>query len=215
MATQPSAKPSKRAAQAAETKRRLIEVAIEVFSEKEYEQVAVTDIAARAEVAHGLLFHYFGNKRGIYLAAVRTTAAQLNDAFEFEQGAAPVELVRTALRQHLEYLREHRGLALRLVLGGRGADPEAWEVYEKARWNAVEAFATVAGVDADNAALRLVGRTVVAAIDEAVVQWLDDTDSFDPDHLIVWMQSLIVACMKTTSILDPSVDLTEAIAHFE
>ena len=68
MVSQPSdVKLGKRAAQKAETKRRLISIAVEVFAENDYDQVTVADIAERAGVAHGLLFHYFKSKRGIYL----------------------------------------------------------------------------------------------------------------------------------------------------
>ncbi|MEH3157230.1 MAG: helix-turn-helix domain containing protein [Gordonia paraffinivorans] len=132
-------------------------MAIEVFSDTDYDQVAVADIAARAKVAHGLLFHYFGNKRGIYLAAVRATAEHLNAAFVFEPGSTPRELIHSALEQHLTYLHEHRGLALRLVLGGRGVDAEAWEIYEAARWQALGAFAGLLGLETTDPALRLVG----------------------------------------------------------
>lgn len=206
-----SPKPTKRAAQAAETKARLIDVAIEVFSDTDYDQVAVADIAARAKVAHGLLFHYFGNKRGIYLAAVRATAEQLNAAFTFEPGATPREMIHGALEQHLAYLHEHRGLALRLVLGGRGVDSEAWEIYEAGRWHALEAFAGLLGLETTNQALRVVGRAAVSAIDEAVVQWLDDTDVIDAQRLVAWMEALIVACLGTAPVLDETFDLDRAI----
>jgi AcrR family transcriptional regulator len=207
----PSRKPTKRAAQAAETRARLIDVAIEVFSDTDYEQVAVAEIAARAKVAHGLLFHYFGNKRGIYLAAVRATAEQLNAAFTFEPGATPREMIRGALGQHLAYLHQHRGLALRLVLGGRGVDAEAWEIYEAGRWQALEAFAGLLGLETTNPALRVVGRAAVGAIDEAVVQWLDDTDTVDANRLLAWMEALIVACLGTAPVLDETFDLDGAL----
>lgn len=206
-----SRKPTKRAAQAAETRARLIDVAIEVFSDTDYDQVAVADIAARARVAHGLLFHYFGNKRGIYLAAVRATAEQLNAAFTFEPGSTPRELIHSALEQHLSYLHQHRGLALRLVLGGRGVDSEAWEIFEAARWQALGAFATLLRLDTANPALRVVGRAAVSAIDEAVVQWLDDTDVVDAQRLLAWMEALIVAVLGTAQVLDETFDLDGAL----
>ena len=206
-----SRKPTKRAAQAAETRARLIDVAIEVFSDTDYDQVAVADIAARAKVAHGLLFHYFGNKRGIYLAAVRATAEQLNAAFTFEPGSTPREVIHSALEQHLSYLHQHRGLALRLVLGGRGVDSEAWEIFEAARWQALAAFATLLHLDTANPALRVVGRAAVSAIDEAVVQWLDDTDVVDAQRLLEWMEALIVAVLGTAPVLDETFDLDGAL----
>ena len=54
-----------------------LDVALEAFSATHYEAVAVSDIAASAGVAHGLLFHYFKNKRGLYLAAMEEAAAPI------------------------------------------------------------------------------------------------------------------------------------------
>jgi hypothetical protein len=52
--------------------------------------------------------------------------------FSFQAGLPPSQQLRRALTSNLRYLSRRLGLALRLVLGGRGADPEAWEVFEAA-----------------------------------------------------------------------------------
>ena len=76
-----------RAAQAAETRQRLVSrAAVDLFSARSYDRVAAGDIAKAAGVAHGLLFHYFGSKRGIYLHAIREAVDQLDEAFSFEPG---------------------------------------------------------------------------------------------------------------------------------
>src|SRR5205823_2704255 len=62
---------------AAATRQRLIDVAVHQFAAKPYNEVAVGEIAEQAGVAHGLLFHHFGNKRGIYLEAVREISHRL------------------------------------------------------------------------------------------------------------------------------------------
>jgi AcrR family transcriptional regulator len=214
--SQPSAvKLGKRAAQKAETKQRLISIAVEVFAENDYDQVTVADIAERAGVAHGLLFHYFKSKRGIYLEAVRASAEQMNAAFAAVTGTDAGELLRSALEQHLTYLRDHRGLALRLVLGGRSADPQAWEIYEAARWDVLGGLAMLLGLDQNNRALRFVGRVTVGAIDEASIQWLNNPDDFDLPQLVGWMESLIVACLSSASVLDPGADIAAALASLK
>ncbi|MCL2016613.1 MAG: TetR/AcrR family transcriptional regulator [Defluviitaleaceae bacterium] len=51
-----------------EKKVRILHTAIEVFSEGGFEVASTNEIAKRAGVSKGLLFHYFGNKRELYAA---------------------------------------------------------------------------------------------------------------------------------------------------
>jgi AcrR family transcriptional regulator len=200
-----------RAAQAAETRQRLIAAAVDLFSAHSYEQVAAADIAKAAGVAHGLLFHYFGSKRGIYLEAMREAVQQLDEAFSFEPGLPPVQQVRRALTSNLRYLSRRRGLALRLILGGRGADPEAWEVFEAARWRALGATAAILGLDPENHAWRIAGRAAVAAIDEAIVYWLNNEQPFAQKAMVEYMIELIAAALRSAATLDSRLDTTAAI----
>jgi AcrR family transcriptional regulator len=200
-----------RAAQAAETRQRLIAAAVDLFSAHSYDDVAAADIAKAAGVAHGLLFHYFGSKRGIYLQAIGEAVDQLDEAFSFKAGLPPSQQLRRALTSNLRYLSRRRGLALRLVLGGRGADPEAWEVFEAARWRALGATAAMLGLDPDNHALRITGRAAVAAIDEASVCWLNNQQQFSIETMVEYMIELLAAGMRSAATLDPSLDTTVAI----
>lgn len=43
------------------------------------DDVQVREIVERAEVAHSVVFHHFANKRGLYLAALRTISQRLFD----------------------------------------------------------------------------------------------------------------------------------------
>jgi AcrR family transcriptional regulator len=204
-------KATTRAAQAAETRQRLIAAAVDLFSTRSYDQVAASDIAKAAGVAHGLLFHYFGSKRGIYLQAIREAVDQLDEAFSFEPGLPPSQQVHRALTSNLHYLSRRRGLALRLILGGRGADPEAWEVFEAARWRALGATVAMLGLDPDNQALRITGRAAVAAIDEATVYWLNNEQPFSAETMVEYMIQLLAAGLRSAVIFDPSLDTTVAI----
>ncbi|MEW2017679.1 TetR/AcrR family transcriptional regulator [Rhodococcus sp. NPDC076796] len=210
--TKPAARAVRAAARAAETRQRLIDAAVALFSEADYDKVGVADIVESADVAHGLLFHYFGNKRGIYLESMRATASAMSQAFADIPDSTPDVQIRAALTSHLEYLSVHRGLALRMVLGGRGADPEAWEVFEGARTAVLEAAATRLGLDAGNTGVRLVGRSIVAAIDGATARWLEEDVSIDVEQMVEWLVHLIVACLRTAPVLDSSLNIDDAVA---
>jgi AcrR family transcriptional regulator len=201
-----------RSRQAAETRQRLIDTAVALFAENDYDKVGVGDISKAADVAHGLLFHYFGNKRGIYLEAMRSTAEAMAQAFANIPDTTPDKQIRAALTAHLRYLSDHRGLALRMVLGGRGADPEAWQVFENARTTVLFAAAALLGLDPHNDAMRLIGRTAVAAVDETTARWLDVEDRFDVDVVVEMLVNLIAGCLRAAPFLDPSVDVDHAVA---
>jgi AcrR family transcriptional regulator len=200
-----------RTTQAAETRQRLIAAAVDLFSARSYNQVAASDIAKAAGVAHGLLFHYFGSKRGIYLQAIREAVDQLDEAFSFESDLPPSQQLRRALTSNLRYLSRRRGLALRLVLGGLGADPEAWEVFEAGRWRAIGATVAMLGLDPDNHALRITGRAAVGAIDEATVYWLNNEQQFSVEAMVEYMIQLLADGMRLAAKLDPSLDTTVAV----
>lgn len=48
----------------------MLEAAIKEFAEKGYSAASTNVIAKEAGVAKGLVFHYFGSKKGLYLAAL-------------------------------------------------------------------------------------------------------------------------------------------------
>jgi AcrR family transcriptional regulator len=195
-----------RAEQAAETRRRLLEAAVELFSERNFDDVAAADIARSVGVAHGLLFHYFGSKRGIYLEAMRVAADQMSSNFTPRPGVPPGRQVREALKKHFEYLAAHRGFALRLVLAGRGVDPEAWEVFEARRRHAVEWLLQLLDIDPAGDAMRMMGRAFAGAVDSTAVHWLESGQPFDVDAVVDSLAHIALAAIRAAAQLDPTLD---------
>jgi AcrR family transcriptional regulator len=114
-----------RKAQAEATRGRLLQAAIAAFTARPYDEVAVGDIADAAGTAHGLPFHYFGNKRGLYLEAMREAAQQLARAHTVSGHGAPRARLKAMLLAHFGFMRAHPALAGALLHGGIGANPEA------------------------------------------------------------------------------------------
>jgi AcrR family transcriptional regulator len=204
---------TQRQAQADLTRRALLEAAVEHFSARHFDDVATSDITETAGVAQGLLFHYFGNKRGIYLEALRDAASRLNAATTPPSSdGSPGEQFRRMLRSHLAYLSEHDGLALRLVLGGSGGDPEAWRIFDESRWHTIEWTCRLLELDIARPALRLMLRSCAGALDEATTYWLNNDRPFDPDAMVEVVVELLVTSLRCAAQLDPEVDIGDAVA---
>ena len=204
---------TQRQVQAELTRRKLLDAAVEHFSARHFDDVATSDITQTAGVAQGLLFHYFGNKRGIYLEALRDAANRLNAAATPPpSGGSPAKQVRQMLRAHLAYLSEHDGLALRLVLGGSGGDPEAWEIFDQSRWHTIEWTCQLLGLDVARPALRLMLRSCAGGLDEATTFWLKNDRPFDLDAMVEVIVELLITSLRCAAQLDPEIDIGNAVA---
>ena len=206
------APPKSRKERAQETHDRLIATAVALFSERHYEEVSVSDIAKNAGVAHGVVFHHFGNKRGIYLAAMQGAARKLDMIQRIQPGLPLDQQLLQLLTYHLEFLSTHEGLALRLVLGGRGSDPEAWELFEQGRWRIVEWWCEQLGLNPESHAVRMVMRANIGAMDEATVYWLNAGRPYDVKTMAHALADMAARGLASITVLDPSVDIRAILA---
>ena len=195
-----------------ETRRKLVEAALDLFSTRAYEEVTVGEIAAAAGVAHGLLFHYFDSKRGLYLASLDEAARQLNVAHETDVSAAPGARVRELLTKHLHHLAAHRDLALNLILRG-GNDPEASEMFEADRWKQIRWVCDVLDLDPDNAAIGTTMRAFGAAADDATLRWLQDGQPHQVAAMVEALVEILVGSLHAASRLDPALETRAAIGR--
>lgn len=131
--------PTQRAASLMERKRRLveqriIEAADELFSTHGFENVSVTDIAARADVGRTTFFRYFGDKTEVVFAREREVFDSIATLAGDGLGAArttaeAVQLLRPVVLElcdkvtsdQAEYERHHRLIALHPELQARDA----------------------------------------------------------------------------------------------
>ncbi|MBJ7289928.1 TetR/AcrR family transcriptional regulator [Williamsia sp.] len=201
-----------RSQQKAATRDRMLTAASELFAERDYSDVTIADIAKRAGVAHGLLFHHFSNKEGIYRAVLDRVVAQMDSAFTTPVGADTPTIIRAALRTHLNYLATHRGVALRLIVGRRHPDPTVAAVSDRGRTRALTALAGSLELDPTNRLMQFVGSTLVAAFDEASSWWLNDPDPIHVDALVTSFIELGIGALKGVQNLEGCPDLRGPIA---
>lgn len=95
-----------------EDKRRLLlAAAVRVFARKGYHACRVSDIAAEAGVAHGLLYHYFSSKEEVLQTVFRET------------WSAMLETVRS-VEEASDSAREQLRKVVAIVLGSWRNDPD-------------------------------------------------------------------------------------------
>lgn len=77
----------------------LIAAAVREFAASGYRAASTNTIVEAAGVSKGLLFHYFGDKKGLYLEAVQTCLTELTRRLEERLGSPEADLFQR-LRQY-------------------------------------------------------------------------------------------------------------------
>lgn len=103
------------------------------FAEHPADAFTMDQIAARAGVSKGLLYNYFGGRRGFYVATVEAIAGQVSILTEPESDMAFVDALQRALERYLRWVADHGDVYRVLVQGGLGVDPQVAEIVERLR----------------------------------------------------------------------------------
>lgn len=155
----------------------LLKVGRRLFASHAYDELSIDEIAARAGVAKGLLYYYFGSKRGYYVAVVDAAAAELRDRTATDPGDAPAVRLAAAIDAHLQYIAEHADGYRALISGGVGTDAEVRAIVdaERSRQLALVARA-LTGDRAQPPALRAALEGWMSFLEGVSLDWLAHRD---------------------------------------
>jgi AcrR family transcriptional regulator len=161
-----------------ERRAQILACARRLFSERNYDAVSTTDIAREAGVARGLLHHYFGTKRDLYLEVVRSLMRMPSNPVPLQSPGRGLEVVISeSVERWLQLLERNRGTWLAAIGGrGLGRDPEVEAILDEARERAadrlIEALQTYEASRAP-AELRATIRAYSGLAEAASVEWLE------------------------------------------
>lgn len=185
-----------------ERREQLVRLGAELFAERRYTDVPVDEIADRAGISRGLLFHYFPTKRDFQVAVVewlarrmveRTTSEQADaDIEQAAGGVDPLRMLTNSLNAYLDYVEDNRDAYLALVRGSLGGDESLREIIDRTRTThasvALEMLARI-GIETTGT-VRLAVRGWIAFVEEITVTWLREPDIERSDILGLAMRAL-------------------------
>lgn len=196
-----------------ERRQQILTCARRLFSERNYSSVSSSEIAREAGVARGLLHHYFGTKRDLYLEVVRTVMRMPSNPVPLQSPGRSLELViGESVDRWLEMLERNRGTWLAAIgARGLGRDPEVEEILEDAREEAadrlIEALQTYEAAQAPPQ-LRAAVRAYGGFAEAASVEWLERGRLTRDQAQILLVQGFLSIVRDVL----PAVEQTEASA---
>lgn len=167
--------PRRRRLEPDERRAQILACAIDMFGERPYAAVSTAELAQRAGVARGLINHYFGNKRDLYLAVVRrmVTLPRLDDMIV--PTGSWRERVDASVRWLLDTIAEHGSTWVKVTSHeGVGDDPEVQQILDAADDAAAERLLLMVGLadSAHDAELRAMVRAYGGLVKVAGREWI-------------------------------------------
>jgi AcrR family transcriptional regulator len=170
----------------------ILDCAVRLFGERPYASVSTTDIAREAGVARGLLNHYFGTKRDLYLEVVREMVVlpELDDA------AAVSGPLRSRVQRSVDWFLDTVSVHAKTFVAvtgaeGVGDDPEIERILAEADDTAARKVLELVGLSADVAEHRAVIRAYGGLVKAAVREWVRGETLTRPQVQLLLSQALI------------------------
>jgi AcrR family transcriptional regulator len=102
----------------------LLRIGARLFAERPYDQVWIEEVAERARVSRGLLYHYFPTKRDFFAAVIRAESSRLPQLAETDPDLPTAERLRAGLDSFLRYVETHEHSYRAVHRGAVAADPD-------------------------------------------------------------------------------------------
>ena len=195
-----------------ERRGRLIALGEELFSERPFDEISIDDIAARAQISKGLLYHYFGSKRDFYVEVVRAGVLALRAVTEVSASVPEPTRSARSLDAYLAYVEAHAAGFAQLMGAGGGADPEVAALIDESRREfAARVLEGVrrAGIDwgAGEAPplLRAAVRGWVGMVEAASLEWVAERE-VPRAALAAFLQGALVSAVRDALAGAPARD---------
>jgi AcrR family transcriptional regulator len=98
-----------------ERRRQLLDASARIFTERRYDEVSMSEIAAAAGISKGLLYHYFTNKQELFRATLEDAARDIAIRIEPDESLPPAERVSASLGAYLDWIENHEASYVRLI----------------------------------------------------------------------------------------------------
>ncbi|ETK35661.1 TetR family transcriptional regulator [Microbispora sp. ATCC PTA-5024] len=150
---------------------------MELFSRHDAEDVSIDDVALSAGASRALVYHYFGGKQELYVAALRSAAEELEARLQPQGGGRPMEELARGLRRYFDFVEEHAaGFAALLRGGPANRAGEIGEIVDGVRRRMLHLIMNEMRVTDPGPVLRTTLRSWIASVETAGLDWLEHRD---------------------------------------
>ena len=165
----------------------ILEAANALFAERGYDEVSIEDIANSAGVTRGLVHHYFGGRKDVYIALLERLGAVREEQLPAPAGRSARARLADSVSRWLDWTEQNRTIWLATL--GRGediADPDIRQVVTELVGRAVALLAAQhADIADDTPRLRYALECWTALNRSATRRWLQGQATRQQTHELI------------------------------
>lgn len=151
--------------------------ALELFSEHDAEDVSIDDVATAAGASRALVYHYFGGKQELYVAALRSAAKELEERLRPVSAGTALEGLAAGLTRYFDFVEDHAaGFAALLRGGPANRAGDVGEIVEGVRQRLFKMVMNQMHVSEPSPVVRITLRSWIASVETAGLDWLENRD---------------------------------------
>lgn len=184
-------------------KRALMLAALRLFRERAYDEVSVDDIAAEADMSRPLLYHYYGGKLGVFVAALRQTAEDLLVTMRAAAEREPETWLSAGVRAYFDHV-ETNPIGFSALIG-HGSHPAGDEsVIEYLRESILGLIMAGLSPAGEPQGLRSVLKGWIAMVEVISRQWVETAEP-ERARLERMLVDMFDSALETAARHDPAV----------
>jgi AcrR family transcriptional regulator len=170
---------------AADRRRQLLVVALDVFAERGFHATSMNDIAEAAGVTKPVLYQHFGSKRELYLELLGDVGGRLLDEIEKATSSAdgPRQQVEAGFVAYFRFVAERHNAFTLLFGSGARRDVEFADAVRRVEDAIAEAIAGLIDADLDPGHRRILAAGIVGVAEGTSRHWVANGLDLDPDVL--------------------------------
>jgi AcrR family transcriptional regulator len=127
----------------AKRREQILDAANALFAERGYDEVLIEDIARAAGVTRGLVHHYFGGRKNVYIALLERLGGMREETLRPPVGRSARARVADTVSRWLNWTEANRTIYLGTIAPGEDiADPDVRQVVDELMRRAVALVAT-------------------------------------------------------------------------
>jgi AcrR family transcriptional regulator len=154
----------------------LLEIGRRLFSERPYDALSIDELAREAGISKGLLYYYFGSKRGYYLAVIEAAAGELRALAGPDERLSAEERIRRTLEAYIASAERYPDVFRAVTHAGVGADAEVRAIHDRERAALLELVAGETVGSPPPAAARTALEGWLSFVEGATLDWLEHRD---------------------------------------
>ncbi len=179
-----------------ERRTQLLDIGVRLFSTRSFDELSIDELAEAAGISRGLLYHYFGGKKGFFEAVVQYAADDLYVRTAPAAEGDALERLLVSIAGYVDYVVANQTGYRSLVRAAAGGNDAVRAIYETTFAALADRFFTSDTGDfdlPDTPAVRLVIRAWQAMTEDLVLAWCEDPAGLSREDLLQVITSSLPA----------------------